>query len=81
MIRADGFDYAVLRAGGLRVGVQVLTPAHRWETITRLDRGDTYVTTVAVTTDATGPDYPWTWVVGHQLLSRWPVSAAAPLAA
>jgi hypothetical protein len=60
----------VWRVDALIAGDQVLTPAHRWETVTGLERGDGYARSTRVTTDATGPDFPYEWVNGHRVPVR-----------
>ncbi len=64
------------RVGALRVGDQVRTTAHRWETVTALTGGDAYSRSVRVTTDATGPDHPWVWVASHTVPTRRSLPAA-----
>ena len=58
------------RIDALTVGDKVLTPAHRWETVTGLDRGERYSRSTRVATDATGPDYPYVWVNRHTVLTH-----------
>jgi hypothetical protein len=60
------------RADALRIGDRVLTPARRWETVTRLDSGERFSRSTRVTTDESGPDYPWVWVNAHRRLVRRP---------
>ena len=70
------------RVDALRLGDQVLTPAHRWETVTALESGDVFSKSTRVTTDATGAEYPWEWVDQHLVLARrqpaGPMPAVAP---
>jgi hypothetical protein len=58
------------RIDALTVGDKVLTPAHRWETVTGLHRGERYSRSIRVATSATGPDHPYVWVNGHTVLTR-----------
>jgi hypothetical protein len=58
------------RIDALTVGDKVLTPAHRWETVTGLDQGEAYSRSTRVATSATGPDFPYVWVNGHTVLTR-----------
>jgi hypothetical protein len=60
----------VCRVDALIAGDRVLTPAHRWETVTGLERGDRYRRSTRVATDATGPDFPYEWVNQHRVPVR-----------
>jgi hypothetical protein len=60
----------VCRVDALIAGDQVLTPAHRWETVTGLERGDGYSRSTRVATDATGPHFPYEWVNQHRVPVR-----------
>ena len=72
MTAVAGIQPATLRCriDALAVGDQVLTPAHRWETVTDLARRDRYARSTRVTTDHTGPDFPYEWVNRHTVLAR-----------
>jgi hypothetical protein len=67
---ADDDGTFVCRVDALAVGDQVLTPAHRWETVTGLGRGDGYCRSTRVATGATGPDFPYEWVNTHIVAVR-----------
>jgi hypothetical protein len=69
-MNADADAAFVGRVDALIVGDRVLTPAHRWETATGLERGDEYSRSTRVATDATGPDFPYEWVNEHVVAIR-----------
>lgn len=63
-------DDFVCRIDALIVGDRVLTPAHRWETVVGLERGDRYSRSTRVATDATGPEWPYERVNQHRVPVR-----------
>jgi len=67
----------VCRADALKVGDQVRTPDHRWETVTGLDPGEAYSRSTRVFTDVAGPDFPWVWINRHTVTVHRPAPAAA----
>jgi hypothetical protein len=67
---ADDDRTFVCRVDALVVGDQVLTPAHRWETVIGLARRDGCSRSTRVATDATGPEFPYEWVNTHVVAVR-----------
>jgi hypothetical protein len=67
------------RVDELLTGDQIFTPAYRWETVIRLDRGETYSASTRVFTDRTGEGYGWSLANWHELptLRSWQIRGTA----
>ncbi len=68
----------VCRVDELNIGDLIWTPAHMWETVTRLDSGDEFSRSTRVATDETGPDHPREWSNQHRLIVEREEAASRP---